>query len=218
VVIPTLEEASTIAGAVASAAEDGSDVIVVDGGSRDGTPDRAAAAGARVITSDRGRARQLATGADACDGEIILFLHADTRLPSGYTVALARALRDPDVVGGAFRFAFDRSSFALRVVEWGARLRTTLFRLPYGDQALFVRRSVLEAIGGVPQVRVMEDLDLVAAMRRTGRLVILPQTAMTSARRYVAGGVWRTMFSHWLAAAAWGLGVDRERIAGWLGR
>jgi len=178
VVIPTLEEASTIAGAVASAAEDGSDVIVVDGGSRDGTPDRAAAAGARVITSDRGRARQLATGADACD----------------------------------------RSSFALRVVEWGARLRTRLFRLPYGDQALFVRRSVLEAIGGVPQVRVMEDLDLVAAMRRTGRLVILPQTAMTSARRYVAGGVWRTMFSHWLAAAAWGLGVDRERIAGWLGR
>jgi hypothetical protein len=139
-------------------------------------------------------------------------------LPPGYIGALANALADPAVVGGAFRMAFDRSSPALRLVEWGARLRVAVFRLPYGDQALFVRREALEAIGGIPQVPILEDLDLVAALRRIGRLVILPQTATTSARRYIAGGVWRTMFSHWLAAAAWGLGVDRERIAGWLGR
>jgi len=218
VVIPSLDEAPSIAGAVASAVRDGVDVIVVDGGSRDGTAARAVAAGARVIAAPPGRARQLATGVDASDGDVLLFLHADTRLPPDYFAAVAEALRDPRVVAGAFRLAFDRSSPALRVVEWGARLRVALLGLPYGDQALFVRRSALDAVGGVPQSRIMEDLDLVAALRRVGRIAIRREVAVTSARRYVAGGVWRTMGSHWVAAAAWALGVDRDRIAGWLGR
>ena len=91
-----------------------------------------------------------------------------------------------------------------------------VFGLPYGDQALFMRRSVLADVGGVPQVPVMEDLDLVIALRRKGRLAALPLPATTSARRYVANGVWRTMGRHWLAAAAWAFGVDRQRIAAWV--
>jgi hypothetical protein len=148
----------------------------------------------------------------------LVFLHADTRLAPGYASCIREALRDPDVVGGAFQFRFDHRSAALRLVEWGARLRVALFTLPYGDQGLFIRRSVLEQIGGVPQAPIMEDLDLVSAMRRRGKLVILTPAATTSARRYVGSGVWRTAGRHLLAVAAWGLGVDRHRIARWVGR
>jgi rSAM/selenodomain-associated transferase 2 len=216
VVIPALDEAEWIAGAVASAAAEATDVVVADGGSRDGTPDRAAAAGARVIASAPGRARQLQAGARASEGDVLLFLHADTRLAPGFAAGVRGALWDPAVVGGAFRLRFDRRTPSLRVVEWGARLRVALFGLPYGDQALFVRRKTLEEIGGIPQQPIMEDLDLVVAMRRRGRLAILPLPAVTSARRYLESGVWRTMALHWLAAGAWALGVDRERIARWV--
>lgn len=226
VVIPALNEADRIEGAIQSAAEGASpagpgspevEIVVVDGGSEDGTRERAAAAGARVLTSPRGRARQLGTGARASRGDVVLFLHADTRLPRGYPGALQRALRDPAVVGGAFRFRFDRSSPALRLIEWGVWLRVWLFALPYGDQALFVRRAVLEAMGGVPQAPIMEDLDLVTAMKTRGRLARLPLDAVTSARRHVAHGPLRTALRHGVAAAAWALGVDRARIAAWYG-
>jgi rSAM/selenodomain-associated transferase 2 len=216
VVIPALDEAEWIAGAVANASAEGAEVVVADGGSRDGTPDRAAVAGARVIASPRGRARQLQAGVRASRGDVLLFLHADTRLAPGFAAAVGEALRDPAVVGGAFQFRFDQRAASLRFVEWGARLRVALFELPYGDQALFIRRTTLDEIGGIPQAPIMEDLDLVMAMRRRGRLAILPIPATTSARRYLANGVWRTMVRHWLAAGAWTLGVNRDRIAGWV--
>lgn len=106
----------------------------------------------------------------------------------------------------------------MQIVEWGARLRIALFSFPYGDQGIFVRRSVLDEIGGVPDVPVMEDVDLVSAMKRLGRLALLPLSASTSARRYLAGGVTKTSVIHFFALAAWGVGIDRRRLAGWLGR
>jgi rSAM/selenodomain-associated transferase 2 len=236
VVVPALDEADRIGEAVASALDgcehaglpgsdrshepgaSGIEVIVVDGGSRDGTAQRAAAAGARVLTSARGRARQLGVGVRASRADVMLFLHADTRLPRGYDRAIAAALEDPLTVGGAFRFRFDRTTASLRVIEWGVRLRVLLFQLPYGDQAVFVRRSVLDALGGVPQVPIMEDLDLVKGMKRHGRVARVPLAAVTSARRYQARGPLRTMLRHWLAAGAWALGIDRARIAAWYAR
>jgi len=217
-VIPALDEAESVTGAIASASAAGSEIIVVDGGSRDATRERAAAAGARVVDSAPGRARQLATGARLAKGDTILFLHADTRLPPGWDACVRAALADPGVVGGAFRLRFEARSPALRLIEWGARLRVALFRLPYGDQALFVRRSVLEALGGVPQAPIMEDLDLVRSLKRRGRLACLRPAVTTSARRYRAGGALRTMLRNWLAAAAWWLGLPRERIAAWYRR
>lgn len=216
VVIPALDEAERIATAVESARARDVEVLVVDGGSRDGTAARAAAAGARICSSPQGRARQLAVGAGEASGEALLFLHADTRLPRGWADAVREALSDPSIVGGAFRFRFDESSPSLRFVEWGARLRSELLRMPYGDQALFVRRTALEGVGGVPQTPIMEDLDLVRALRRRGRLAMLSEPATTSARRYLAGGVFRTMFRHWAAVCAWLLGLDRERVAAWV--
>jgi rSAM/selenodomain-associated transferase 2 len=257
VVIPALDEADRIAGAIesatrtraAAAAEFGEvgrvgqvgagseerveigfergveeagvqvEVWVVDGGSRDDTRERASRLGARVLCAPPGRARQLQAGVEASDGEVVLFLHADTRLPTGWADAVRGALADPRASGGAFGFSFDEGrGWALRLVEWGARLRVRLLGLPYGDQALFVRRSLLERIGGVPQAPLMEDLDLVRAMKREGRVVRLPLAARTSARRYLAGGVLRTMLRNWLALAAWRLGVDRRRVAAWVSR
>jgi rSAM/selenodomain-associated transferase 2 len=218
VVIPALDEGGRIEAALESASAPGVEVLVVDGGSRDDTVNRARRAGARVLTSEPGRARQLEVGAQAASGDVLLFLHADTLLPRGFEAAIASALEDPAVAGGAFRFRFDAVSPGLQIVEWGARLRVALFRLPYGDQALFLRRRVLEALGGVPQVPIMEDLDLVRAIRRAGRLALLPLPAVTSARRYRARGVLRTMFRNWAAAAAWALGADRLRIAAWYRR
>ncbi len=218
VVIPTLDEAERVTASVSSAREGASEVLVVDGGSRDGTPGRAETAGARVITSTPGRARQLGVGAEAARGDIVLFLHADTRLPVGWADAVRAALADPAVVGGAFAFRFDQRTPLLRVLEWGTWLRVRLLRMPYGDQALFVRRSVLEAMGGVPQVPVMEDVDLVAGMKRRGRLALLREPVSTSARRFLEGGPLRTAIRHLVAALARAVGVDRQALADWLRR
>jgi rSAM/selenodomain-associated transferase 2 len=218
VVIPALNEVGSIADAVRSAAAGGAEIIVVDGGSSDGTPESAAAAGAIVLHSSPGRARQLGAGAGRARGEAVLFLHADSVLPPGWSRGVEAALADPGVAGGCFRLRFDPSSPALAVEAWGVRLRVALFGLPYGDQALFVRRQLLERIGGVPQVPIMEDLDLARAIRREGRLARLPLEVTTAARRYRAHGALRTVLRNLLAACAWGLGLDRERIATWYRR
>jgi rSAM/selenodomain-associated transferase 2 len=217
VVIPALDEAERVGAAVESARGPDVDVLVVDGGSRDATLEWARAAGARTLDSPPGRGRQLAVGAAAAEGDVVLFLHADTRLPRGWVAAVERALEDPGVVGGAFTLRFAGGGLGLRVIEWGAVLRTRLFALPYGDQALFARREVLEAMGGVPQAPIMEDLDFVRALKQVGRLARIPLAVETSGRRY-EGRAMRQMLRNWAALAAWRLGVDRARIAEWYAR
>jgi rSAM/selenodomain-associated transferase 2 len=218
VVIPTLDEASCIARAVESVIASGVEVIVVDGGSRDASCSLAREAGARVLVSSRGRARQLRFGGEKSTGDVVLFLHADTRLESGWQEAVLRVLSDPECAGGAFAFRFAEHGVRERWIEWGVALRIALFRLPYGDQALFVRRRVLEQMGGIPIVPIMEDLDLVRGIKRAGRLQMLGQTATTSSRRYSQSGGLRTLLRHQVALLGWSLGWDRERLAEWMGR
>lgn len=238
VVIPALDEAASVEAAIASARgsvdpedldpedldpEDRTDreidVIVVDGGSCDATAERSRAAGAHVLlVAGGGRARQQEAGWRASRGDAVLFLHADTRLPAGWAAAVRSALADPRVAVGAFRLRFEPRPPAVAIVEWGARLRARLARLPYGDQALFMRRTALEAIGGLPPVPIFEDLDLVRALRRQGALALLPLAAVTSSRRYLERGVARTWARHALALAAWRLDLDRERVAAWVRR
>ena len=142
----------------------------------------------------------------------MLLLHADSRLSPGWDERVREALADPGVAGGAFRLRFDERGRAFRLLELGVRARVALFGLPYGDQAIFVRRRVLEAIGGIPAVAFMEDLDLVDAIRRQGRLRVLDLPVVTSGRRYRQAGLLRTVVLHLLAALLWSLGVERGRI------
>jgi hypothetical protein len=123
-----------------------------------------------------------------------------------------------DVAGGAFDLRLDGEGFGLRIIEWSVRARVALFSYPYGDQAIFVKRPVLEAIGGVPNVPVLEDLDLIRSMKAHGRIANVDLSVLSSARRYLDQGMVRTVSRNALAVFAWMLGWDRVRLAKWLQR
>ncbi len=216
VVIPALNERHTIARALESTRLPGVERIVIDGGSGDGTAEFARSSGAeKVIRASPGRAHQLDVGYRQAAGEVIVFLHADTRLGPGWLEAIGAALRDPAVAGGAFRLAFDSRRPIYRAAELLVRLRSRLARLPFGDQALFARRELIDARGGIPWVPIFEDLDLVGAIRSWGRLALLSECAWTSTRSYERNGMFRQVLRNNAALLAWFLGLDRERVAGW---
>jgi rSAM/selenodomain-associated transferase 2 len=193
VVIPTLNEAATIAAAVASARStygaDEVEVIVADGGSTDRTQDLVPD-DVVVLSCTRGRAAQMNAGAAVARGRVVLFLHADTLLPSGWREAVIRALERPGIAGGCFRPLFAPAPGLLRVVNAAARL--PYFQaaplLVFGDQALFTHRATFERVGGFAVQPLMEDVELVNALSREGRLVRLPLFVTTSSRRFLARG------------------------------
>ncbi len=210
VVIPTLDEASNIAAAIASV-RGADEILVVDGGSRDATVAVAVSAGARVLRTRACRGLQLAHGAEAATGDWLVFLHADTTLEAGWDAAL-RGLPDA-VAGGAFRFAIASPRAAFRAVEWGVALRCRLFRLPYGDQGLFARRAAYGNVGGFRPFPLMEDVDFVRRLGRSGRLVMLSGRAFTSPRRSERDGVLATTLRNVWLLVQYGAGRRPEDLA-----
>lgn len=210
VVIPTLDEEPCVADAVRSVRDD-AEVVVVDGGSRDRTCAVAAAAGARVVSSPPSRGLQLDAGARAASGDWLVFLHADTRLESGWASAL-RAL-EGDVCGGAFRFAVESPRRRYRWIEGGVALRCRWFRLPYGDQALFARRDVYERLGGFAPLPLMEDVEFVRRLARAGRLAFPGIRAFTSARRWERHGMTATTLRNWWLLTLYAAGCSPDRLA-----
>jgi rSAM/selenodomain-associated transferase 2 len=210
VVIPTLDEEGRVGDTVRSVRDD-AEVIVVDGGSTDGTRTEATAAGAAVITSERGRGVQLDTGARAARGEWLVFLHADTRLEAGWAGAL-RSLAG-DVVGGAFRFTLDPPRLRYRWLEAGVALRCRLFRLPYGDQGLFARREAYSRIGGFRPLPLMEDVDFARRLARAGPLAFPAVRAFTSARRFERRGMLATSLRNLWLLALYATGRAPDRLA-----
>lgn len=214
VVIPTLNEASRIGKLVNNLQKaERVEVIVADGGSGDGTSEIARKEGACVLEVSGSRAAQQNAGAAVSSGRILLFLHADTILPETWTEHIRTALESPDVAGGSFGFRTDGSGMGIRLVERGANIRSTVFRLPYGDQGLFMEKRVFNDIGGFDDLPIMEDFQIVRKLRRRGRLVTLPLVAVTSSRRWKKIGILRTSILNQLVVAGFLAGVSPERLA-----
>jgi rSAM/selenodomain-associated transferase 2 len=213
VVVPVRDEEAVVEGLLAhlAAVAPGCELVVVDGGSADRTVERAQPH-ARVVTARPGRGPQLNAGAAASSGEVLWFVHADTTLDPGALGALRAALRDPDVVGGGCLLRFDRSSPALRWLQWTSNLRARHLHWIFGDQAMFVRRAVFDAVGGFPDMPIMEDLEMSRRLHRRGRLVVLPTGSTASARRFVEQGTLRMIVLMQCYKLQYFLGVDPERI------
>ena len=184
VVIPTLNAARTLPATLASVAT-ADEVVVVDGGSRDGSRELATSFGARLVTAPRGRGAQLSAGVEAARGEWLLLLHADTRLGTGWN----KLPRDPERAG-YFRFALDSDERQARRLECLVAWRSRVVGLPYGDQGLLIHRDLLRTVGGVRAIPLMEDVDLVRRLGRR-RLVALDADAVTSAEKWRRGGWYR---------------------------
>lgn len=218
IIIPVLNEAATIATTLEQALTQKGDyeVIVVDGDSSDGTM---AIAGryARVLSSQRGRAWQMNRGAAEARGDILLFLHADTRLPSGAIATVEQALDDPQVVGGRFKVSLSQSGWAYRLVAFSINLRDYLFRGFTGDQAIFIRAEVFRALGGFAEVPLMEDLDLSQRMCRMGKVVRIPQSVVTSSRRWEKDGVFKTIVLMWMLRLLFVLGFPASSLSRFYG-
>ena len=211
IVMPTLDEAEGIAQPLASALAEADEVLVVDGGSQDATRERAAASGARVLVGPAGRGCQLNLGARHAKGDVLLFLHADTRLPAGAGERVREAIR-AGAVGGGFFLRFDSRRPVLRGFARMIGLRTRLTRCPLGDQAHFVRRDVFEHLGGYRDWPILEDIDFARRLARQGRVALLSPPVLTSGRRYLAGGPFRTVARNWLILALYFVGVSPHRL------
>ncbi len=217
VVVPVLDEARRIGalletlGRMAGVDE----IVVVDGGSRDGTLDVVRRAPAvRVLTAPRGRGTQLNAGARAARGDVLLFLHADATPPPDAPTWIARALADPGVVAGAFRVhtVADAGPGWLAPLLRLADLRSRVTRCPYGDQAVFVRRESFERVGGFPDQPLMEDVELARRLRRVGRIRTVPAVVRVSGRRFAADPL-RAILAMRLFPLLYRLGVSPARLA-----
>ncbi|MBA2305549.1 MAG: TIGR04283 family arsenosugar biosynthesis glycosyltransferase [Acidobacteria bacterium] len=169
--------------------------------------------GVRVVAGRRGRGAQMNAGAAAASGAWLLFLHADSQLPPGALDEIALLSSDPHTVGGAFQFALDAPGWRPRVMEWGTAQRTRWFHLPYGDQGIFVRRTIFERLGGYSASPLMEDVGLIRRLRRVGRLHRSTLKVVTSARRWHRDGWFRRMGHNWMLMILYGLGVGPRRLA-----
>jgi len=215
IIIPTLNEEDIIESTIHRARNRDAEIIVVDGGSTDGTIARAAGTGACVVTASCGRANQQNRGAELAGGRMLLFLHADTHLPDDYIGHIFEAMMDPMTATGAFRFKTDLETPLIKVIEFMTNLRSIYFKMPYGDQGLFIRKALFESMGGFPDLPIMEDFELMRRIKKKGRVITLPVSVITSGRRWLNLGVVKTTIINQIVIAAYFMGVSPGRIALW---
>ena len=214
-ILPALNEAAIIPATLASLQPLralGHEVILVDGGSTDGTPTLAAPGVDRVITAPRGRARQMNAGAAQAQGEALVFLHADTHLPEGADALVRDALQAR--LWGRFDVRITGRPWVLRVVAALMNVRSRLTGIATGDQAIFVRRATFAALGGFPDLPLMEDIAISKGLKRLGPPACLRQRVTTSGRRWETQGPWRTILLMWRLRFDYWRGVPPEALAG----
>jgi len=211
IIVPVLNEEAVLEQQLAhltrQCARHDCELFVIDGGSHDNTV-AVAKRYAQVIGSSRGRATQMNVGATAASGDVLIFLHADTRLPDEAFSAIEHALASPTIVGGAFRLRFDNNRWSYRFVAFVTNLRSRLRALFTGDQAYFVRATSFQAIGGYPAQPLMEDLEIITTLRKIGKVVLLPQYVTTSARRHQKRGLILTVLFMWYLRVLYRFGVS----------
>jgi rSAM/selenodomain-associated transferase 2 len=213
IIIPVLNEANTMSAVLARLLDARSvEVIVVDGGSRDETVAIAQSLGVKVITAAASRASQMNAGAAVATGEILLFLHADTYLPTQFETLVRQALQNAGTVAGAFELRIDAQLRGLRLVERMVNVRSRFLSMPYGDQAIFLKAAIFNKIGGFPDLPIMEDFELMRRLKSLGRITIVPAPVLTSGRRWQKLGVVKTTLINQLIIAGYFLGIPPTKL------
>lgn len=216
IIVPVLDEAPGMPGLLDQLlpmAQAGAEVLIVDGGSEDATVSIAESAGFVVLHSPRGRARQMNAGAARANGSVLLFLHADTRLPEQAAALIADALRDKAHVWGRFDVRIAGRTLMLRVIACLMNWRSHWTGIATGDQAMFVSRVAFDAVGGFPDQPLMEDIELSKCLRALSRPARIANRVTTSGRRWETRGVWRTIFLMWRLRWAYWRGVSAQELA-----
>ncbi len=220
VIVPVLNEAGGINDLISHLASLRSplsrEIIVVDGDPQAGTIGSITQGGVITALAGPGRARQMNHGAALASGDILLFLHADTLLPEDALAGIPEALDDRRFVAGAFDLGIRSTRRIFRLTERYAALRTRLTRIPFGDQAIFIRKNYFDEIGGYSDIPLMEDVEIMRRIRRRGgEITIIPRKVMTSARRWEREGVLYCTLRNWMLQLFYALGVKPERLAKW---
>lgn len=216
VIVPMLNEAAVLPRLLPqlrALKRQGCEVLLVDGGSDDDSPGLIAQAGLRVLASPRGRARQMNHGAAHAAGDLLLFLHADTRLPESALSAITQTLRSSNAVWGRFDVLIEGTHPMLRVVAAMMNLRSRWTGIATGDQAMFVTRAAFDTVGGFPDQPLMEDIELSRRLRRLSRPACIGQPVLTSGRRWESRGVWRTILLMWRLRWAYWRGAAADELA-----
>lgn len=213
VIIPALNEERSI-GEILEILHNrtGVEVIVADGGSSDRTVEICRDFSASVISTCAGRGAQMNAGAKAAKGEILLFLHADTLLPPDWQDAVRQALGDEKVTGGAFSFALSGSSLAFSLITFMVNMRSKIIGLPYGDQAIFVRREIFEKLHGFKSLPIMEDVAFIRDLKKLGKVAIVESAVITSSRRWEKEGWLKTTVRNQALLYLYLLGVSPEKL------
>lgn len=214
IIMPVLNESANLQRAIDSTRpSDNIEVIAVDGGSTDDTCQVAAALEVQVIASPAGRSRQMNLGAAAATGDILLFLHGDSRLPLGFDRLIRQVMSEKEApIAGAFRLGIDAPQVSLRWVERGVNWRSQVCQMPYGDQGIFLSAKVFKEIGGFPDLPIMEDFELMRRLRQRGKISIIQQPVMTSARRWLQKGILKTTLINQLMVIGYLGGVSPARL------